>query len=81
MSLSTKTCCSRINFLRMRANAHHLCRAGYFFETPYFTPHTVIGGSALWRLLIIGVSYLAATINEFIYGRSPPTTLQSRRMT
>ena len=73
MSLSTKTCCSCISFLRIRANAHYLCRTGYFFETPCFTLHIVIGGSALWRLLIIAVSYLVVTTNEFIYGRSPPT--------
>ena len=68
-------------FLRIRANAHCLCRTGYFFETPCFTLHIVIGGSALWRLLIIGVSYLVATTNVFICGRSPPTHSQSRRMT
>jgi len=81
MRLSTKTCCSRINFLRISANAHYLCRTGYFFETPCFTLLIVVGGSALWRLLIIGVSYLEVTTNEFICGRSQAPTPPSRRMT
>jgi hypothetical protein len=56
------------------------CRAGHFFETPCFTLRILIGGSALWRLSIIGVSYLAVTTNEFTCGRSPMIP-QSRRMT